>query len=99
MSGIKISKLPTQQEIAKSNNTSSPKSSASSENRQSEVCVQNEPISDELQNEETSNSTTESGAEESDEKWASAWKLQHKNIIITQFNSPHDFYVSQHTEK
>lgn len=33
--------------------------------------------------------------EESNEKWASAWKVQHKGVEITTYYSPNNFYVAE----
>lgn len=37
--------------------------------------------------------------DESTENWENPWKIQHKSVIISQFNSPNDFYVVQQSEK
>ncbi|XP_055304540.1 putative ATP-dependent RNA helicase TDRD12 isoform X2 [Sitodiplosis mosellana] len=37
--------------------------------------------------------------DESTDKWECPWKIQHKSVIISQFNSPNDFYVVLQSEK
>lgn len=36
--------------------------------------------------------------EETNERWASPWKAQHKNVEITTYYSPNNFYVAQKSE-
>lgn len=36
--------------------------------------------------------------EESNEKWASPWKVQHKGVEISTYYSPDNFYVTQKSE-
>lgn len=36
--------------------------------------------------------------EECNEKWANPWKTQHKNIDITTYYGPDNFYVAQKSE-
>lgn len=40
-------------------------------------------------------SAESSWEEEINERWANPWKAQHKNVIISQFNSPNDFFIYQ----
>lgn len=37
--------------------------------------------------------------EELNERWASPWKAQRKNVIISHFNSPNDFFIYQNSPK
>lgn len=43
-----------------------------------------------------SDESSESNCEnENNDNWACPWKAQHKNIQISVFHSPNDFYITQ----
>lgn len=48
---------------------------------------------------ESDDSNSEDSSDEIKENWTCPWKIQHKRIIITQFNNPNQFYITQRSEE
>ncbi|XP_031636550.1 putative ATP-dependent RNA helicase TDRD12 [Contarinia nasturtii] len=88
--GVKIKPKIRGNAVAETNAVVSPNVSAANINNES-ISSYVEPESPGCSFDDLASETTSQG--DCDEKWVSPWKIQHKNVHISQFDFPSCFYV------
>lgn len=71
---------------------------ASTSNAQRQTANENEAITSDTSDHSLHDSNESAHEEDSNEKWANPWKVQHKNVDITIYYGPNNFYVAQKSE-